>query len=233
MAVRIDHPVLSVLRDRRAQGDRADGYKVGLAVQGGGMRGVLSGAMLTALEDLGYGRVFDGLYGSSSGALNGAYFLSGDSWRNLAAYYDDLTKPAFLSVRRLPSGVMDLDWALAEVLFRRKPLDFPAVLGSDTPLHVAITRLDPPGTELLRGFADAAELVRALRASSWLPLVVRGTADYGGPAVDGAMLTIHPYRLAVRDDCTHVLSLSTRRPGRVAGPYTPTELGLTAALDRL
>ncbi|HEY3505637.1 MAG TPA: patatin-like phospholipase family protein [Actinocatenispora sp.] len=233
MAVRLDHPVLRVLRDRQARGDRADGYKVGLAVQGGGMRGVLSGAMLTALEDLGFGSVFDGVYGASSGALNAAYFLAGDSWRNLAAYYDDLTSPAFLSPWRLRSGAMDLDWALGEVLVRRKPLDFGAVLASPTPLYVAITRLDPPRTELRHDFADAHELVCALRASAWLPVVSRGTSDCGGPAVDGAMLTVHPYRLAVRDGCTHVLSLSTRRAGPSAGPYAPAELLVTAALERL
>jgi predicted acylesterase/phospholipase RssA len=222
-----------VLRERRARGDRADGYKVGLAVQGGGMRGVLSGAMLTALEDLGFGDVFDGVYGASSGALNAAYFLAGRSWRNLAAYYDDLVSPAFLSVRRWRTGMMDLDYALGEVLCRRKPLDFAAVLGSATPLHVAITRLDPHGTELRSGFGDAAELVAALRASAWLPVVSRGVADCAGPAIDGAMLTIHPYRLAVGDGCTHVLSLSSRRPGPVPGPYAPVELAVTAALATL
>ncbi|BCJ26405.1 patatin-like phospholipase family protein [Actinocatenispora sera] len=233
MAVRLDHPVWRVLRERRARGDRADGYKVGLAVQGGGMRGVLSGAMLTALEDLGFRDVFDGVYGASSGALNAAYFLAGGSWRNLAAYYDDLTSPAFLSVRRWRAGIMDLDYALGEVLCRRKPLDFAAVLGSPTPLHVAITRLDPPGTELRSGFGDATELVAALRASAWLPVVSRGVADCAGPAIDGAMLTIHPYRLAAGDDCTHVLSLSSRRPGPVPGPYAPVELAVTAALAAL
>ncbi|WP_207122890.1 patatin-like phospholipase family protein [Actinocatenispora comari] len=233
MAVRLDHPVCRVLRERRARGDRADGYKVGLAVQGGGMRGVLSGAMLTALEDLGFGDVFDGVYGASSGALNAAYFLAGRSWRNLAAYYDDLVSPAFLSVRRWRTGMMDLDFALGEVLCRRKPLDFAAVLGSATPLHVAITRLDPPGTELRGGFGDAAELVAALRASAWLPVVSRGVADCAGPAIDGAMLTIHPYRLALGDGCTHVLSLSSRRPGPVPGPYAPVELAVTAALATL
>ncbi|BCJ32724.1 hypothetical protein Athai_02270 [Actinocatenispora thailandica] len=233
MAVRLDHPVCRVLRERRARGDRSDGYKVGLAVQGGGMRGVLSGAMLTALEDLGFGAVFDGVYGASSGALNGAYFLAGGSWRNLAAYYDDLVSAEFLSVRRWRTGMMSLDYALGEVLCRRKPLDFAAVLGSATPLHVAITRLDPPATELRHGFGDAAELVAALRASSWLPVVSRGVADCSGPAIDGAMLTIHPYRLAVGDGCTHVLSLSSRRPGPVPGPYSPVELAVTAALAAL
>jgi predicted patatin/cPLA2 family phospholipase len=223
------HPVLTVLRARQARGDRRDGCRVGLAVQGGGMRGVVSGAMLTALEDLGLAGTFDAVYGASSGAINAAYFLGGGAWRNLSAYYDELVRPEFVSLRR----GMNLDFAM-EVMAARKPLDFDRVLAADTELHVAVTRLDPMGTEVLHEFADAAALTEALRASAWLPVAVRGAARLAGrQAVDGAILTIHPYRLAVADGCTHVLSLSTKRPGRPAGPYSPTELVLGAVLERL
>jgi predicted acylesterase/phospholipase RssA len=74
-----DHPVLMLLRrrhqDRSTPGKRPseDRAKLGLAVEGGGMRGVVSAAMLAALEDLGYADVFDALYASSSGAINCAY----------------------------------------------------------------------------------------------------------------------------------------------------------------
>ena len=50
-----DHPVLTVLRARRAAGGgpgrHADGHKLGLTVEGGGMRGIVSCAMLSALCD--------------------------------------------------------------------------------------------------------------------------------------------------------------------------------------
>jgi len=57
-------------------GHRTDPYKLGLVVQGGGMRGVVSAGALTVLHFLGLRRVFDATYGSSAGAMNLTYFLA-------------------------------------------------------------------------------------------------------------------------------------------------------------
>ena len=51
------HPVLEVLKQRLQQnsqpGSRTDPYKIGLAVEGGGMRGCVTAGGLRALHDLG------------------------------------------------------------------------------------------------------------------------------------------------------------------------------------
>ncbi|WP_018330831.1 hypothetical protein [Actinomycetospora chiangmaiensis] len=39
------HPVIEILRARRERGDRDDGYRVALAIEGGGARATLSGGM--------------------------------------------------------------------------------------------------------------------------------------------------------------------------------------------
>jgi predicted patatin/cPLA2 family phospholipase len=213
-----DHPVVRLMRDRRDTGSRADGAKLGLAIQGGGMRGVVSGAMLTALDDLGFRDVFDAIYGSSSGALNGAYFYGGESWRKLPIYWDDLTTPRFVDLRRALNGdVLDLDYAFDVVAGHLRPLDYDAVLTSAVPLHVAVTLVDEVRTEAVSAFTSKSDLRAALRASAWLPLAVRGTAEFRGRrALDGALLTVHPFRLALADGCTHVLSLSTRPAGALS-----------------
>ena len=45
-----DHPTLGLIQQRARQGckpgQRRDGFKLGLVVEGGGMRGIISGAML-------------------------------------------------------------------------------------------------------------------------------------------------------------------------------------------
>jgi predicted patatin/cPLA2 family phospholipase len=91
----LTHPVREVLRARRASGSkpghRDDGLKVGVAIEGGGLRGVVSGAMLMALEDLGYADAFDDVYACSSGAVNGAYFMNRQTWFPLSIYFDYLS----------------------------------------------------------------------------------------------------------------------------------------------
>ena len=66
-----DHQVLKILQDRRASGskpqERADGHKVALVIEGGGMRGCVSAGMLASLMDLGFGDGIDGVFGSSAG----------------------------------------------------------------------------------------------------------------------------------------------------------------------
>lgn len=210
-----DHPVLAALRGRRESGavpgGRADGFKIGLAVEGGGIRGVVSAAMLSALEDLGMTNAFDAVYSASSGAINAAYFMIGGSWYPLSIYYDDLTTRSFMDFRRFFRGnILDLDYAFGVVVDQLKPLSYEAVMKSPIPLRIAVTLADEIRTELVGDYTSAADLRAALVASAWLPVALRGTTDFRGRrAVDGGVLTPHPYRLALDDGCTHVLSLST------------------------
>jgi predicted patatin/cPLA2 family phospholipase len=223
-----DHPVLEVLRRRRAEnsapGTRTDGHRVALAVEGGGLRGIVSAAMLTALEDLGYTQAFDVVYSCSSGAVNSAYFLVGDTWYPLSIYFDDLASKRFLDFRRGLRGqpLIDLNFALDEIVQFTKPMDYLAVRSSPIPLCIMVTNVDDLDTVLARDFTCDEDLRAALRASMWLPIAVPGTTEFRGfRAVDGGVLTAHPFIVAqgVKDKPpTHVLSLSTRpmdsmRPG--------------------
>src|SRR5262252_2720378 len=128
------HPVRTIMQERRKKGSRPgrrdDPYKVGLAIEGGGLRGVVSAAMLVALEDLGYADAFDEVYSSSSGAVNGAYFVARNTWFPLSIYFDDLSTGHFLNFARILRGQMpmNLDYVLDEVLVRRKPLDYRAII---------------------------------------------------------------------------------------------------------
>lgn len=213
----VGHPVLDLMRTRRAdgsaQGHRADGHKLGLAVEGGGMRGIVSCAMLSALEDFGYTQVFDAIYGGSSGSVNAAYFLAGDLWRSLSIYYDDLATRQFIDLRRIlrRKAPLNVDFAFDVVFELTKPLDTAAVLASPIPLHVMIGLVDEGRTISPSEFDSAADLKSALRAGSWLPVATTGSATFRGQrAIDGGALTSHPSRTALNDECTHLLSLSTR-----------------------
>src|ERR1700744_5192554 len=79
-------PSVPELIRARARGEQ-DNFTLALSVEGGGMRGVVSGAMLIALRDLGLAGVFDRFYGTSSGSMNLAYFAAGSGWDAPSVYY--------------------------------------------------------------------------------------------------------------------------------------------------
>jgi predicted patatin/cPLA2 family phospholipase len=226
---RPDHPVLEILRQRRQSGSRPGGRtpddtaKVGLAVEGGGMRGVVSAAMLQVIEESGLHLAFDAVYGCSSGAINAAYYLAGDTWYPVSIYFHDLTTRKFIDFWRGVRGgnILNLEYPFEVVLAQRKSLDYQRVLESPVPLKIAVTDVEGLETILAFDYADMADLKAALLSSSWLPIAVRGTAEFRGRrAVDGGVLTALPFRLALQDGCTHILSLSTR-------PMRPPSSGLS------
>ncbi|WP_081879938.1 patatin-like phospholipase family protein [Nocardia sp. NRRL WC-3656] len=214
-----EHPVLRILRARRDSGSlphhRSDGARVALTIEGGGMRGVTSAAILTQLDDYGFKNAFDVVYGSSAGAINGAYFLTQDSWYPLSIYYEDLAGREFVdfsrALRRRP--IMNLDYLFGVLMRSRKPLQYQSVVDSPIPLVVAVTDVDALQTATLRDFPSAEALETALRASTWLPIAVPGAMELDGRRmVDGGLITPLCFKLAVKQGCTHVLSLSTRHP---------------------
>ena len=82
--------VLRALAERglaRRRGDASDdGRRIGLVVEGGAMRGVVSGGALVGLADLGLTDAFDVAYGASAGAINLAYFVCGAGERGAQIY---------------------------------------------------------------------------------------------------------------------------------------------------
>lgn len=217
--------------------DPGDNAKLGLAVEGGGMRGVISAAMLACLEDRGLVHAFDWVYGCSSGAVNAAYFPTAENlWYPASIYYEDLTTSEFLSYWRAATGrsMLDLDFAYNTVVGSIKPLDYDKVLASPVGLTIGITLVDKLVTLPATGFRSKEELRSALIASAWLPLAVRGTGEYRGErAIDGGILTALPFHLAVADGCTHVLSLGTKPMSPVRNPVNSATKYAVWYLNRL
>lgn len=199
------------------------------------MRGAVSAAMLTALDDLGLRSVFDVVYGTSSGAVNAAYFLTGESWYPLTIYVDDLATRQFVDFRRAFAGraIIDLDYVFEQVLETAKPLAYDKLVSTSPQLQVAVAMVDTMETESVSNFESGADLKAALRASCWMPIAVPGVGEFRGrPVVDGGVLTAHPTILAARDGCTHVLSLSTRPMGAPVNFSALVSRATGAILDR-
>ena len=74
------HPVVQAVLERWRRdskpGKRYDTHKIALAIEGGGMRGCVSAGATAALNVLGINDAIDTVYGSSAGAMVGAYFVA-------------------------------------------------------------------------------------------------------------------------------------------------------------
>jgi predicted patatin/cPLA2 family phospholipase len=235
-----EHPVLKILRRRRETGSkpgaRDDSAKVALAIAGGGMRGVISGAMCTQLDDAGFGDAFDVVYGGSSGAINATFFVAQQCWYPLSIYFDDLATSEFVKFSRALSGgsIINLDYVFDDVFRSAKALDYQAAIESPVSLVISVTDVDAAETVAVRDFAGTDELESILRASVHLPSAVRGVAEFGGRRLlDGALLTPLPFRLAVDDGCTHVLSLSTFRIQKPSNQISPGLYLYSLYLERI
>ncbi|MCX4403074.1 patatin-like phospholipase family protein [Streptomyces sp. NBC_01764] len=227
----VPHPVWRVLTERAQAGSRpgarTDGHRVALAIEGGGMRGIIAGGMSLALHELGLTNGFDAVYGASAGAASGAWLLS-SSPQSLRFWAEPRYARTVIRRSNPLRGrpLVDLH-AFYEVLYRYgdrdrgfAPMDFASILASDIEYHpLATDAATGDSTDLGPFIGDAAELRLALRASAALPLLAGDPVMLGGRRFyDAGVSESVPYRTALAQGATHVMVLRSRREIDVARP---------------
>jgi predicted patatin/cPLA2 family phospholipase len=222
------HPVLRVVFDREREGSRpgsrSDEHLVCLAIEGGGLRGAVSAGMCQVLEATGLVASFDRIYGVSAGAFNGACLAAGRAGQADEVYRDAASPRCINRWRALARRpVVDLDYLFDELIGER------GLLAGHKPgrpdFRALATSCETRALRVLGGFADAAELTQAVRASASLPALCGQPAAFRGEAmVDGALIEAIPFRTPLREDATHVLVLRSRPPGfRVGRHWGPIQ----------
>ena len=207
--------VEQLIRDRmqRPAAEAEDGFKLGLAVEGGGLRGIVSAAMLLALKEMGVLPAFDVAYGTSAGSINLAYVLSDQDWEGLSIYYDQLAVLGFVDKKRPLRGrpVVDMELLRNDIMARRVRLDVAKVLKAPLPLKIAVSNISQKRGEVRGPFDDEAEFLEYLYAGAHLPVLAGPPVEINGDLyLDGGVYYASPYYVAMEDGCTHILALGTR-----------------------
>ena len=211
------HPVLALIAERRAAGGgpgaHGDGHRLALAIEGGGMRGTITAGMALGVHELGLTPVFDDVYGSSAGAITGAWLCSANP-PGLRIWHDSTLSRALIkraNLLRPGRPVLDVETLIEQVY--PEVMDFGSVLASPVPLHVLATDAATGEAVDLRPYLDtAANLRRALRASCALPLLAGPPVELQGRHyLDSGLSESIPYKTAMAQGTTHVLVLSSRR----------------------
>jgi len=217
------HEVQGLIAERvktgSAPGVRTDPHRLALAIEGGSSRGTYSSGMVLALEELGVLPAFDAVYGSSAGALNGAWLLCGRAATGMRTWWN----PAVMRRVMNPLGplrgrpVVDTDYLVSEVYSRLEPMDFPAILANPVTFHPLGTDADTgESTDLNPYIVDIRTLKLALRATAQIPILAGPPMRLGGRRfVDAGLAEPLPFHTAVKQGATHVLVLRTRRADEV------------------
>jgi predicted acylesterase/phospholipase RssA len=219
-------------RNRSAGRNMADGRRIGLVIEGGGMRGVCSAGSLVALEDLGLTDIFDEVYATSAGAMNASYFLSRQARHGITMYYREMLTRHAVSFLR-PWKVLDIDWIIDRVVGGRKRLQSEAILSSRTRLFVNVLDAVTGEPWLVDTQRTRTPLLTVLKACTAVPVAYnRAIAVDGRSCIDAGVASPFPLREALASECTDLLVLLTRPrgfPGATAGTVTDLLFRLVSA----
>ncbi|WP_410562183.1 patatin family protein [Amycolatopsis sp. cmx-4-61] len=213
------HPVLELISERMAAGsvpgERTDGRRLALAIEGGSSRGTYSSGMVLALDELGVTPAFDAVYGSSAGALNGAWLLCGRSSTGVRTWWNPVVMRRIINPLHTLRGraVIDLEYLVHQVYSVLEPMDFPAILANPVTFHPLATDADTGESTDLHPFLDDVAAIKvALAASSCMPVLAGPPIPMAGRRfVDAGVAEPIPYRTALAQGATDVLVLRTRR----------------------
>jgi len=207
-------------REKSLPGQRTDGRLLALAIEGGGMRGVVCGGMVAALEQLELLNTFDVVYGSSAGAISGAYFVAGQARLGVTIFYQNIANRQFINMYRFLLGrpILSLEFLLDRVCIFEKKLNTDAIIRSPVPLKILATSTSKLEIVVFDNFSDDRDLFDALRCSARIPVIAGPPVQYRNDTfLDASILESIPYRSAISAGATDIVVLMTRPAGSLRG----------------
>ncbi|CAN5545266.1 patatin family protein [soil metagenome] len=210
------HPVLELIR-RRASGQEGvdDDARLALAIEGGGMRGAITGGMALRIDTFGLTRVFDEVYGASAGTLNAAWLLSGAAQTGISTWSDPDLRNASVRRGNIFRGrpIVDSQFLTDVVYETLAPMPFDRILSNRAGFHpLATDAATGESTDLAPMIKDRGSLKQSLRATMALPILSGRPVRLGGKRFfDAGLSESVPYRTAAAQGATHILVLRSRR----------------------
>lgn len=173
-------------------------YKIGIALSGGGIKGLCHAGVLKALEERGIKP--DIISGVSAGAVVGALYADGYTPDEIAKLFEDITLRNMTKMHVPDGGFFKMD-VFQDFLFKKlraKTFEELAI-----PLRVVATNLDKGRSVVF----TSGNLIDPIVASCCLPILFSPKIIDGVHYVDGGVLKNFPVS-TIRNDCEKVIGVN-------------------------
>jgi NTE family protein len=189
-------------------------YKIGIALSGGGIKGLCHAGVLKALEEQGIKP--DILSGVSAGAVVGALYADGYSPDEIAKLFEDISFRRMTKIQIPDGGFFRID---AFQKFLNKKLRAKTFAELKIPLRIVSTDLDKGKSVTF----SSGNLINPIVASCSIPVLFSPKVIDGVHYVDGGVLKNFPVS-TIRNECEKVIGVNASP--LVADEYKPSILNV-------
>lgn len=183
--------------------------KIGLVLEGGGMRGLYTVGALDVLMEQGI--TFDYCIGVSAGACNAVSFLSGQQGRGKRVILNYIGDKRYVGIGNFlrEHSLFGMDFIFNQIPHELDPFDYETFLASPCEFVAGVTDVTT-GAPAYFGREVMDHDSTVLRASSAIPLFSPIVQFQGGEYLDGGTSDPIPVKKALADGCEKVLVVLTR-----------------------
>lgn len=187
---------------------------IAIAVEGGGLRGVVSLAFLKVLNDLGLAQQVQSLSGTSSGAINGAYFLD-NNLNGGIQLYREMASRKFVQPLKWPNA-MNLDYLFEDRIKIHHPLQLINLHKHPTEFFATVTDTQTGSSHFIKAqsLKNPYEITSLLRATASAPLFSTNKEKLGNQTFnDGHVGPAIPFQNLLEKNVDYVFCLLTQPKG--------------------
>lgn len=188
--------------------------KIGLVLEGGGMRGIYTAGVLDVFMDKDL--EFDGVIGVSAGAIHGGTFLAKQKGRNVRYYKKYCNDKRFMSIRNfiLTGDVVGEKFCYHTLPEKLDPFDYEAFRQCGKEYYVTCSNIETGEAEYIK-LTDLSKEMDYLRASASLPYVSKMVKIDGKKLMDGGCTDSIPVKAMLNMGYEKCVVVLTRHDGYV------------------
>ena len=194
--------------------------KIGLVVEGGGMKCAYNAAILDAFLD--HNITFAYCIGASGGSGNLASYLAGQRGRNLRFFTEHIHNPDYFGLRSfLKTGdLFGLQYIYGTLTnsMGKDPLDFPTLKNNPAEYEVVVTNALTGKAEYFGKETMVQDDYRLIMASSAIPAACRPVELNEIPYFDGGLSDAIPVSRALEKGCDRLVVILSKMRDYVRKP---------------